>query len=206
MGRITLWGFYNRFPDLFDDIVLPDTIIKDNLINLIMQRSGMLFPIHQQPDFLKGNIRGWFERKRDSFARIEMALTSEYNPIENYDRKENWTDTPNVSYVRTGGHTSDVTNKPNVSNEDTVAAFNSDSYAPSRKNVTSGTTTGKENFVYNDETQHESGTRTHEGRVHGNIGVTTNQQMIQSEITLRMFDLYETIATMFENEFLSQVY
>ena len=51
--------------------------------------------------------------------------------------------------------------------------------------------TGKEDFT---------------SHIHGNIGVTTNQQMIQSEIELRKFDIYVDIAMRFEHEFLVQVY
>lgn len=48
---------------------------------------------------------------------------------------------------------------------------------------------------------------TEEVRAHGNIGVTTNQQMIESEMELRMkWDLYEVIIQMFEREFMSRVY
>ena len=46
----------------------------------------------------------------------------------------------------------------------------------------------------------------HEGRVHGNIGVMTTQAMIKEEIELRKFDIYETIANMFEEEFLIRRY
>lgn len=46
----------------------------------------------------------------------------------------------------------------------------------------------------------------HEGRVHGNIGVKTTQSMIVEEIELRKFDIYETIANMFEEEFLIRRY
>lgn len=44
-------------------------------------------------------------------------------------------------------------------------------------------------------------------RAHGNIGVTTNQQMIESELEMRMqYDLYELIIQLFEREFMSRVY
>lgn len=46
-----------------------------------------------------------------------------------------------------------------------------------------------------------------EKRIHGNIGVTTNQQMIISELDMRMqYDLYSIISSLFEKEFIVQVY
>ena len=41
----------------------------------------------------------------------------------------------------------------------------------------------------------------------GNIGVTTNQEMIEAEIKLRtQFDIFRIITQEFEREFLLQVY
>lgn len=43
--------------------------------------------------------------------------------------------------------------------------------------------------------------------VHGNIGVTTNQQMIDAELEMRKkYDLYTVIASLFEREFVVQLY
>lgn len=41
---------------------------------------------------------------------------------------------------------------------------------------------------------------------HGNIGVTTNQYMINKEIDLRKIDIYEIIVTDFKNMFTLQIY
>lgn len=44
-------------------------------------------------------------------------------------------------------------------------------------------------------------------RAHGNIGVTTNQDMIRSEIDMRaQYDLVDVIIGLFEGEFMSRVY
>ena len=44
-------------------------------------------------------------------------------------------------------------------------------------------------------------------RAHGNIGVTTNQQMIEAEVQMRIqWDMTDIIIGMFEQEFLSRVY
>lgn len=42
--------------------------------------------------------------------------------------------------------------------------------------------------------------------IHGNIGVTTSQQMIESEIELRKFNIYDYIADLFAAEFLVRVF
>ena len=89
MDRVTLWGFYQYDKTLFDDIVLPEGIEKENLVAEIMKNSGDLYPYHQVAEYLKRNITYWFARRLFDFGRIYEALRMEYSPIENYDRKEN---------------------------------------------------------------------------------------------------------------------
>ena len=46
----------------------------------------------------------------------------------------------------------------------------------------------------------------HKGRMYGNIGVTTSQQMLQSELDLALWNLYDQIADLFISEFCIMVY
>lgn len=206
MAQITLNGFYNYRPDLFDGVTLPEGMDKDTMISLILERSGMLFPFHQQPDYLKVNIRLWFTRKLSAFTKMYTALTSEYNPIENYDRKEEWTDTPDVIYTHNGKVKENVTNSGTFEAENLVSAYNQTGYSPDSKSVQKPATSTDSTREFMNEQSTEEGTRRHEGRMHGNIGVTTNQQMIEAELTLRLYDLYEVIADLFEQHFLLQCY
>lgn len=218
MGRITLWGFYKYNPNLFENCIFPSLGDLNMQIELIMENSGMLFPFHQNPDYLKQNIEAWFNRKYNSFTKMFNALYKDYDPIENYDRKEEWTDTPNVDYTHTGSITDSGTSSDeahgnsNTDVETKVSAYNTSAYSPNEQSSTTviasndSSTTSNNTRTFNNEVTSETGTRKHEGRMHGNIGVTTNQQMIQSELELRKYDIYEVIAKMFEKQFLMQVY
>ena len=59
---------------------------------------------------------------------------------------------------------------------------------------------------FENETNDHVGIDTFEVFRHGNIGVTTNQYMINEELELRRFDIYVDIASRFEREFMVQVY
>lgn len=203
---ISLYGFYQYDNTIFEGMILPDGLDAEILRDLIIEKSGMLYPFHQQPEFLKLNITHWFSRKYSNLAKMVDALSSEYNPIENYDRKEDWTDTPNVSYTKTGGHSNHIESEASSNIDNNVSAFNSDVSVPDTSGNSGQKGESTETFTYADETQKETGTRTHTARMHGNIGITTNQQMIQSELDLRIYDIYETLATMFEKDFLIRVY
>lgn len=106
----------------------------------------------------------------------------------------------------------------------TVSAFNSSSYQPdSRSDVQYGSIENEalihghridDDLKYghkidksgstNEET---SGSDKYVEHTHGNIGVTTNQEMIEQELQLlRHFDVYDWIAAKLENELFVQIY
>ena len=214
MSRLTLWGIYQYDKTLFDDIVLPAGIDKDNLISDIMRNSGDLYPYHQVPEYLKRNINYWFARRLFDFERMYEALRVEYSPIENYDRKENTT----RNYENSGtdkesttlGSTTTSTNIGSNDNENKVSAYNESDYSNREKDTQSYNSTLTNTGSGTDTKQTEYGLKRKEVediRVHGNIGVTTSQQMIESEMSLRAkYDIYKIIAREFEREFLVQIY
>ena len=139
MARLTLNGMYQYDPTIFDGMNLPTDYDRDALFAEIMQRCGQMYPYHQVPAILKSNIRLWFARNYLQFDRIMEALNAEYNPVENYDRHENWTRTPNLtdSETRTGtdtvSHTGDDTenhtgtDSVDLGGKDTIALSGTDS-------------------------------------------------------------------------------
>lgn len=214
MARLTLWGIYQYDRTLFDGVVLPDGIDKENLVANIMRNSGDLYPYHQVPEYLKSNINYWFARRLFDFERMYEALRVEYSPIENYDRKENTT----RNYENSGtdkesttlGSTTTSTNIGSNDNENKVSAYNESDYTNREKDTQSYNSTLTNTGSGTDTTQTEYGLKRKEVediRVHGNIGVTTSQQMIDSEMELRAkYDIYKIISREFEREFLVQVY
>lgn len=219
MARITLWGFY-QFTDktLFDNIKLYEGFDKQVLIDLIMQQSGELFPFHQQPEYLQLNIENWFSRMYEQFKRMYIAITADYNPIENYDRIEEWSDSESLSQSElesssssSSAHDSTSDSSSNSMTNDISAANMTTGFLPD--SASNGVSAGRS---ANDSTSRINSSRNrydlsdrfskHGGRIHGNIGVLTNQSMIESELRLRQFDIYETIANMFEEEFIIRLY
>ena len=214
MARITLWGFYQYDKTLFDGIVLPDGIDKDNLIADIMRNSGDLYPYHQVLEYPKRNINFWFARRLFDFERMYEALRTDYSPIENYDRKENITRDYENSGVdkasTTLGSSTTSTNIGSNDNENKVSAYNESDYTNREKDTQTYNSTATTTGSGTDTAQTEYGLKRKEVediRVHGNIGVTTSQQMIESEMSLRAkYDIYKIISKEFEREFLVQIY
>ena len=192
--RMTLYGMYQYDPTLFDGVTLPEGMDKKLMVNQIIRQSGDLFPYYQVPPQVKTAITEWFARRKDNFAKLWQGFTAEYNPIENYDRQEDSTETPNIT------HTLSNSGQDASTNEADLQGYNGTDYVPNSRTKSSGTSS-------TNGTDTESGTRTYTSRIHGNIGVTTSAQMLDGELNLRRsLDIYALIAEEFEKDNLIQVY
>ena len=192
--RMTLYGMYQYDPTLFDGVTLPDGMDKTFMVYQIIRQSGDLFPYYQVPPEVKAAITEWFIRRKDNFAKLWQGFTAEYNPIENYDRHEDSTETPDIT------HSLSNSGQDTCSNEADVQGYNAGDYVPNSRTTSSGTSS-------TNGTDKETGTRTYTSRIHGNIGVTTSAQMLEGELALRKsMDIYALIAAEFETDNLIQVY
>lgn len=147
MARLTLNGMYQYDPTIFDGMILPEDYDREALFAEIMNRSGQLYPYHQIPSILKSNIRLWFSRNFLQFDRIMEALNAEYNPVENYDKHEEWTRTP------------DLTDESQHTGKDTLQNSGKDS------SQLSGTDTTTRTYTNYNETDTRTGTDTIERQV-----------------------------------------
>lgn len=158
----TLWGmeqyFNSKKESLFDNIRLPNEVDKQVLVDTILVEAGELEIIYTNGDFLQRAITVWFERKYMMFERWVKAINIDYEPLENYNRTERWTDkaigttsnTNNRNATSNGSSTDNGTDTTNAtinntstgsttignqlnSDETQVSAFNSSTYSPSEK-------------------------------------------------------------------------
>ena len=107
----------------------------------------------------------------------------EYDPIENY----NMTETLSENHNATSDNSETITNNVNTTAQTDIYGYNLDS-APSDKTDSKSTAESKKTDKSTD-----TSTDSHELHRSGNIGVTTSQQLIQSERDLYMWNFYEHI-------------
>lgn len=201
MSKITLVGCYayynNAGGDLFEHLQLPSELDKETLTNNIILKGSEFEVIYANPELLKVAIGIWSDVNSATFTRWVNALNIEYAPLENYDRHESWTD--NRESSGTGESTSTGTSSNTT--EQTKSAFDSSTYQPDSKVEVSGE-------AEDNTTSSTSGTDDleHTGRIHGNIGVTTSQQMLEAELNLGYWNVYERITQLFLQEFTIPVY
>lgn len=259
--KITLIGFSNYLEanndDLFEFLSVPEGIDRGLLINNILLRGGEFEVLYADPNFLKNMIGVWSNKWQHTMERWIKALSIDYNPLENYDRVEEWEDkgsklssqlsensqtgSKNNSSVTTGIDTQkrsenavaqDISNSTGEgSTTNTRSAYDASDYQPHDKaetsssgdNTSNGVTAANSNTSNNStssntniESDNTSGNvksnsfdksnGIHTGRMHGNIGVTTSQQMLEAELDISKWNIYEEITDLFLSEFCIYVY
>ena len=209
MAKITLIGMYQYDNTLFDNMVLPEGIDKDTFVNSLLLRDGEFEVLYSDYDFLKSAIGLWSRKWQRTFERWLVGLAAEWNPIENYDRYEEWEDSrkEDGSSKSTGTAKGKDDFTGSGSNEALKSAYDSASYSADAKNVTdnhnisnSESTTGAEST---DKRDIDS---THKAHIHGNIGVTTSASMYSEYMKVSEWNLYDHMADLFKTELLVPIY
>lgn len=244
LAKITLLGMQMWLlaenDSLFSTWELPQGMESDVLIDRILFKGAEFEVLYANPYIMKDFIRIWADTHYATFERWVKALSIEYNPLENYDRREEWTD---VNSSQRANDASGENSRMNIHQENEasnahsvnqnyaksehgqtaehkVSAYDASTYqADSQDTLTDDNTENNGSSAMQSaggktgsqadqtqETRRDSGTETegktgvHSGRTHGNIGVTTSQQMLQAELEVARFNLYEQASDLFLTE------
>ena len=145
-------------------------------------------------------------------TKVSLLLT-DYNPIENYNSSETeTTTTENATTTGNENTTTTTTNSTTENSGDTtnkVSPYDSENFNNDNNTTTTNTTTGNatDTTTINDTGNMSSnGTSSRTLTRKGNIGVTTTQQMIESEYELRaknlVFEFLEKVSKFILLEYL----
>lgn len=194
-------------PSMLDGVTLPsDDLDVDLLKSVIMERCGLLTPLYSEPETMKQVINIWFRSHQWNIAHIIDLVKTAYNPLENYDRREDLTRGKEDTRNRTQNYSEEGSVITNQETERTVAAFNTSEYSPADKTVSDGRTT-TETGGNTSGTEAGSENEHAVNYIHGNIGVTTTQAMFQEELALLGgFNAYQYIAEMFSRDLMLSIW
>lgn len=162
---------------IFDNLLVPDGVDKDTAIAYIFNETAELETAFPDANYTQWYIGVWSMVRLPVWTHWLKTTQYDYDPIANYDRKEEWSD-----YVKAAG---------TAQASDYTYGFNSDSAVPSGK---TDSDTGSES------------TSTHKARISGNIGVTSTQELIKQERDIVDFTIYEQIANDFRKHFCLLIY
>lgn len=228
-ATISLLGLKRLNDGILGELVVPDGVdvelVKDNLL----AETAELEVIYPDAIFMQAMIGRWSAKELPIWERLYKTTLLEYNPIENYDRMEEWTeaedtkknteaDATGTSRTDTDGTSTRQSNTDGVINDQKyVSAYNEIEFTPTErdnntqneKNESEQKDVGTVSVKTSAEnTTDETGNRNllRKGRAHGNIGVTTSQQMIEAERDVALYNIIDVIINSFKNRFCLQVY
>lgn len=180
-ATLSLLGLYNYDPAILDssNLILPAGVNRAILLPDLLAEAAAFELLYPEPSTLKLVLRSYSGHRVTVWERIAAAAALEYDPIENYDRREEWTDTGTGSSEQSGN--SDITHRE--------AGYNANNQGTEPDLVDQYQDTGTSG-----QTASTKGSSTHTGRTHGNIGVTTSQQMLEQEVAIAAkLDVYDYI-------------
>ncbi len=180
-AQMSLWGLYQVDPTILDGLIVPEGMDGENLRDNLLLETESMEILYPNTLFLKMAITVWAAERKEVWDKLYATTVLEYNPIENYDRQEE-SESDNSG---TSGGTTTSTNSN--------TSYDSDTFKDTGKAVSSGNNTTKGNSKF-------------KSRVHGNIGVTTTQQMIDQERRSVEFCMTEYIINDFIDRFCVGVY
>ena len=217
---VPIASIYEYDSSIFTDIYSAG-FSKDELIEHFLLTYGDLTPVYQSPAYLRRHVTSVAKSLKWSIDRLWELTQQKYNALENYDRMEEWTDDGNGTFQKGTVSTSGTYQKGRISTTDiensgtthSVAAFNSSSAELANKDDAtrnaSGTTTYGEDSSSGTESHDidtSNSTTTHSGRIHGNIGVMTSQQMFQQELEVIKTNFLDAVCTMYADRILIGVW
>lgn len=92
-ANLSIWGMYHYNNSLFNDMTIPRQVDRSTLVDNILLECSEMQILFTNWSFLKSAIDAWSAKSCVSWQKIADLLDVEFNPIENYDRVEAWTDT-----------------------------------------------------------------------------------------------------------------
>lgn len=100
---LSIITMFNYDPTIFDNMVIPEELDKDIITDNIMLELGELELLYNDPAMMKFAIGRWSAKELKKWKDLYATTVLEYNPIENYNRTEEFTDaeTRNLSKSNT---------------------------------------------------------------------------------------------------------
>ena len=224
-ASLSLYGIFQYDDTVLDGLNVPTGMDLDTVKNMLLIETSGMSILYPDAPFLKKAIALWSTERSDVWQKLYNTTVLQYDPIENYDRREESSE-ENIgnehvqsSQERSTDSESRGSSQQHRSGENTATAantaYNSNDFADTSKSTSSGSDDVMDSTVSSGSgTENVSGSgnksstdlRRLSSRIHGNIGVTTSQQMIMSEREVAEFCMVDYIVNDFISRFCVMVY
>lgn len=214
-ARMTIHGieehlnYYDKsFADSF--ILENETYDKDTFVNMVILRAGTFEPLYTDPEFFRSMCGIWWKSYQRTFEKWFTVFDKEYEPLWDRDGHETvHEDTYDV------GTNDVITKNKEVIDDDTtghvenkVSAFDSSTYQPHDESNSSGTDDRTTDFDGNMDAD-STNDRDFDREYHswGNWGISmTAQKLLESELEVQKFNIYNHMVDLFCKDLLITVF
>ena len=146
-SELSVLGLYKYDDTIFNNMVYPTgfgTDDKTTFVNNLLMEVAELEVLYTDPYFMKLAIATWSKKEVPTWNRIYTASMMEYNPIENYDRIEESTDTTEATRKHTGTDTTTNTGTDTTTNTGTDTTTNTGTDTTTNSGTDTVTNSGKD--------------------------------------------------------------
>lgn len=204
-ATLTLLGLYQYGKilndDLFEKLTFPEGIDKTLVVNNILHSAGNYELLYPDYDFMKAQMEFFSLKWQRTFEKWLAVMAEEYYPLDNYDRKEAWSDSTSESTSEFSSTSASDSTNNSTSTLNDISAFNASTLEPDTSASVDAKTAGTSK-VHSDHKDVLARMFEHRGRVHGNIGVKTTQSIYLEEWDLDKLNIYDEIMVLFAREYL----
>ena len=188
-ATLTLLGLYewgkDHNVDMFEHLLVPEEVDHDTLVNNILYECGMYELLQPDLEFMCDAIDFFSKKWQRTFEKWVEVLNTEYKPLANYDRIEQWSDS--------SSELTSTSMEDNSRHSEYISAFDSDGMKPNTSAADTNNTAGR---------QSNNSLSRHDGQIWGNIGVMTTQAILKEEWEVDKINIYDAIMVLFAREFL----
>lgn len=124
-ATMSVMGVYQYDNSVFDTMVIPSAMDKNLQIQHILMECAEMELLYNSPQIFKTMLGVWSNIKLLNWEKLYETTQFEYNPIENYDRKEDFNEDINTQETKdteekeTETFNTTTTDTENVSRETT---------------------------------------------------------------------------------------
>lgn len=187
-ATISLLGLYTWDDTIFDDMVLPEQVDKEDLIDNLLMETAELEILYPDAEFIKQAIARWSAIRLHTWERIAKVLYEDYDPFINIKRDEERkiVHDRNLTYTNKG----DTKTNENAWDDRSATGVQTQLVNVDLTNTDKGQTVTTETF-----------------HVEGDSAITDAQDVAMKEVDLRnRYDLYDYIIKDFIHRFCLMVY
>lgn len=204
-ASLSIYGLFEYDNTLFDNLTVPTGMDKNIVISDILTECSDFCLLYPNFDFMKALIGVWSQKEQTIWQRLYESENITYNPIENYDRHESISRSVSSEASEESTANSKASSTGSGVSKAGRTAYDSGSIkdVAQTDNVNSDQSQGDST---ESSSSSASGVETVVNHIHGNIGVTTAQQMIEGYREVSKFCAYDYIVQSFKDRFCVQVY